>query len=95
MTDRILSEEEAQHVNAGIAAERLLNDDTFQNAINALSDQLSTAIINTSLEDSNRRERLYMMHSCLVELIGILKGRVMTKMNIEQQINSENSETEV
>lgn len=93
MSDTTLSTEEMKLVEIGIQAEHLLNNDTFQDVINALSDQLSSAIINTQLPDSDRRERLYMMHSCLVELIGILKTRVATKDQIEQRIND--VETEV
>lgn len=93
MSDTTLSTEEMKLVELGIQAEHLLNNDTFQDVINALSDQLSSAIINTQLPDTDRRERLYMMHSCLVELIGILKTRVATKDNIEQRIND--VETEV
>lgn len=93
MSDTTLSTEEMKLVELGIQAEHLLNNDTFQDVINALSDQLSSAIINTQLPDTDRRERLYMMHSCLVELIGILKTRVATKDQIEQRVND--VETEV
>jgi hypothetical protein len=89
MTIHTLSEEEARLVNDGIAAERLLNDDTFQSAVNALSEQLSGAIINTSLEDAAKRERLYFMHSSLVELVNILKSRMLTKINIEKSLNTD------
>lgn len=91
----ILSQEEQQIVEAGIQARYLLENETFQGAINALSEQLSTAIINTGLEDDKRRERLYLMHTCLVELVNTLKQRVAAKENIEQRENADDNETEV
>lgn len=89
-----LSTEEMQIVEAGIQAKHLLDSETFQSAINALSEQLSSAILSTQLDDSKRRENLFMMHSNLVELVNILKQRVMAKDNIESREN-EDTETEV
>ena len=89
MEDKTLSPEEAKLVNEGIAAERLLSDETFQSAINALSEQIASSIVSTRLDESANRERLYMMHSALLELINILKGRVSSKISIEDRINSQ------
>ena len=74
----------------GIQAQHLLSSETFSNAVNTLSEQLTNAILSTKLEEQQSRERLYMMHSCLNELVGILKSRVATKDNIEIRINDEN-----
>lgn len=89
----ILSHEEMQIVEAGIHAQRLLEDTTFQDAINTLSEQLSAAIVATKVEETDRRERLYMMHSSLVELVGILKQRYAARINIEDRFNAENAST--
>ena len=77
-------------VELGIQAQHLLTSETFGNAVNALSEQLTNAILSTKLEEQQARERFYMMHSCLNELVGILKSRVATKDNIEIRINDEN-----
>lgn len=74
----------------GIQAQHLLTSETFGNAVNTLSEQLTNAILSTKLEEQQTRERLYMMHSCLNELVGILKSRVAAKDNIEIRINDEN-----
>lgn len=74
----------------GIQAQHLLTSETFGNAVNTLSEQLTNAILSTKLEEQQVRERFYMMHSCLNELVGILKSRVATKDNIEIRINDEN-----
>lgn len=89
-----LSTEEMQIVEAGIQAKYLLEQEAFQSAINTLSEQLSSAILSTKLEQSKDRENLFMMHANLVELVNILKQRVMAKENIETREN-EDTETEV
>lgn len=89
-----LSTEEMQIVEAGIKAKYLLENETFQSAVNALSEQLSSAILSTKLDASKDRENLYMMHASLVELVNILKQRVMAKDTIESREN-EDTETEV
>lgn len=73
----------------GIQAQHLLTSETFGNAVNTLSEQLTNAILSTKLEEQQTRERLYMMHSCLNELVGILKSRVATKDNIEMRMNDD------
>ena len=73
----------------GIQAQHLLTSETFGNAVNTLSEQLTNALLSTKLEEQQARERLYMMHSCLNELVGILKSRVATKDNIEMRMNDD------
>ena len=76
-------------VELGIQAQHLLTSETFGNAVNTLSEQLTNALLSTKLEEQQARERLYMMHSCLNELVGILKSRVATKDNIEMRMNDD------
>jgi hypothetical protein len=66
-----------------------LSSETFSNAVNTLSEQFTNAILSTKLEETHRRERLYMMHSCLNELVGILKSRAAAKDQIEMKLNDE------
>ncbi len=89
---RTLTNEEETLVQLGIQADRLLTDETFTSAINGLSETLANSIITTQLEQTDRRERLYMMHSCLLELIAILKARVAAKLNIEAMLNADDEE---
>ena len=77
-------------VELGIQAQHLLTSETFSNAVNTLSEQLTNAILSTKLDEPEKRERLYMMHSCLNELVGILKSRVSAKDQIEIRMNDEN-----
>jgi hypothetical protein len=74
-------------VEVGIEADHLLNTKPFTDAINTLSEQLANSILSTTLAETERRERLYMMHSCLNELVGILKSRAQAKDNIEMMLN--------
>lgn len=76
-------------VELGIQAQYLLTSETFSTAVNTLSEQLTNAILSTSLDETQKRERLYMMHSCLNELVGILKSRVAAKDNIEDRLNND------
>lgn len=86
---RELTSEEKVLVELGIQAQYLLENETFGQAINTLSEQLSNAIISTKLSEAVERERLYMMHSALNELVGILKTRVQAKENIEIIVNDD------
>lgn len=89
---RNLTDEEKRLVEVGIEAEHLISSRTFADAINALSEQLSNAILATKLPDTASRERLYMMHSCLNELVAILKSRVAAKDNIERMVNDDEAD---
>lgn len=73
----------------GIQAQHLLSSETFSNAVNTLSEQLTNAILSTKLDETQKRERFYMMHSCLNELVGILKSRAAAKDQIEMKYNDE------
>lgn len=86
---RNLSSEEKDLVELGIQAQFLLQNDTFVKAINTLSEQLANSILASRLDDSLTRERFYMMHSCLNELVGLLKSRVAAKDNIEAMVNDD------
>ena len=87
-----LTDDERVLVELGIQAQHLLTSETFGNAVNTLSEQLTNAILSTKMDESQARERLYMMHSCLNELVGILKSRVATKDNIEMRMNDDTTE---
>lgn len=76
-------------VELGLQAQHLLTSETFCNAVNTLSEQFSNAILSTKLDETQKRERLYMMHSCLNELVGILKSRMAAKDQIEMKLNDE------
>lgn len=89
---RNLTTDEQVLVELGIQAQHLLASETFGSAINTLSEQLTNAIISTKLYESVERERLYMMHSALNELVGILKSRVQAKDNIEVIVNDEDDD---
>lgn len=89
---RNLSNEEEVLVELGLQAQHLLQNDTFVKAINTLSEQLVNSIVSTALPDTVARERLYMMHSCLNELVGLLKSRVAAKDNIEAMVNEDDDE---
>lgn len=89
---RNLSNEEEVLVELGLQAQYLLQNDTFVKAINTLSEQLVNSIVSTALPDTVARERLYMMHSCLNELVGLLKSRVAAKDNIEAMVNEDDDE---
>lgn len=89
---RNLSKEEEVLVELGLQAQYLLQNDTFAKAINTLSEQIVNSIVSTAAPDTVARERLYMMHSCLNELVGLLKSRVAAKDNIEAMVNSEDDE---
>lgn len=41
------------------------------------------------MDETQKRERLYLMHSCLNELVGILKSRVAAKDSIEARLNDD------
>lgn len=88
-----LTDDERVLVELGIQAQHLLTSDTFSNAVNTLSEQLTNAILSTSLDETQKRERFYMMHSCLNELVAILKSRAQAKDNIEARMNDENPDT--
>lgn len=90
---RDLSSEEKVLVELGIQAQYLLQNETFVKAINTLSEQIGNSILATALPDTQNRERLYMMHSCLNELVGQLKSRVAAKDNIEAMVNDEDDDT--
>lgn len=90
---RNLTKEEEVLVELGIQAQYLIENKTFVDAINALADQFTTSIVSTALSDTQVRERLYMMHSCLLELVGILKSRVAAKDNIEEMVNGDYEDT--
>ncbi len=92
---RNLSTEEKVLVELGIQAQYLLQNDTFVKAINTLSEQLANSILSSALPDTQNRERLYMMHSCLNEIIGLLKSRVAAKDNIEAMVNDEDEDTTI
>lgn len=66
-----------------------MTSETFSNAVNTLSEQLTNAILSTHMDETQKRERLYLMHSCLNELVGILKSRVSAKDNIEARLNDD------
>lgn len=87
-----LTDDERVLVELGLQAQHLLTSETFSNAVNTLSEQLTNAILSTSMDETQKRERYYMMHSCLNELVGILKSRVATKDNIEERMNDENTD---
>ena len=89
---RNLTDDEKVLVELGIQAEYLLQTDTFSKAINTLSEQLTNAILSTKLDETQTRERFYMMHSCLHELIGILKSRMQAKANIEAMVNDDDED---
>lgn len=89
---RNLSSEEKGLVELGIQAQYLLQNETFVNAVNTLSEQLVNSIVSTALPDTVARERLYMMHSCLNELVGLLKARAATKENIEAMVNDDDDD---
>lgn len=89
---RNLTNEEKVLVELGIQAQYLLDNDTFVKAINTLSEQLANSILGTALPDAQNRERLYMMHSCLHELVGLLKSRVAAKDNIEAMVNDDDND---
>lgn len=91
---RTLSSEEEALVELGIQASFLLSQPPFESAINTLSEHLTNAIISTQVEETVKRERFYLMHSCLVELVGILKSRVATKDNIEVMVNQDDDVTD-
>jgi hypothetical protein len=76
----------------GLQADHLLKSEAFGNAINSLSEQLANALLSTALEDQSKRERFYMMHSCLNELVAILKSRAQAKDNIEAMFNEQGDE---
>lgn len=86
-----LTDDERVLVELGIQAQHLLTSDTFSNAVNTLSEQLTNAILSTSLDETQKRERFYMMHSCLNELVAILKARVSAKDNIEARLNDDDT----
>lgn len=88
---RSLTEDEKHLVELGIQAQHLVTSETFADAINALSEQLANAIVATRIDEGQTRERLYMMHSCLNELVGILKQRIAAKDNIEAMVNDEDT----
>ena len=89
---RNLSSEEKVLVELGIQAQYLLQNETFVNAVNTLSEQLVNSIVSTALPDTVARERLYMMHSCLNELVGLLKARAAAKENIEAMVNDDDDD---
>lgn len=86
---RNLSDNEKTLVELGIQAEHLLNNDTFIKAINTLSEQITNTLLSTKPEEQTSRERLYMMHVALNEIVGVLKSRVQAKDNIEVIVNSD------
>ena len=92
---RNLSTEEKVLVELGIQAQYLLQNDTFVKAINTLSEQIANSILTTALPETQNRERLYMMHSCLNEIVGLLKSRVAAKDNIEAMVNDEDDEDDI
>jgi hypothetical protein len=92
---RNLSTEETVLVELGIQAQYLLQNETFVKAINTLSEQIANSILSSALPDTENRERLYMMHSCLNEIVGLLKSRVSAKDNIEAMVNEEDEDAPI
>lgn len=86
---RDLTSEEKVLVELGIQAQHLLDSETFIKAVNTLSEQLTNSILSTTVDENQKRERLYMMHVALNELVGVLKNRVQAKDNIESMVNDE------
>jgi len=92
---RNLSGEEKVLVELGIQAQYLLQNDTFVKSINTLSEQIANSILSSGLPDTQNRERLYMMHAALNEIVGLLKSRVATKDNIEAMVNDDDEDAPI
>lgn len=87
-----LTPDEQKAVKEGEDAAALLENSAMASAINDLSETIVNAIISTSLEEAEKRERLYFMHSALKELVGILNHRVRTKEAIMASVSEQENE---
>ena len=73
---RELTAEEQDILLKGSAANALLSNDAAASAINELNEGIVNSLLNTSLNETEKRDRMYYLHTALKELVAILKNRV-------------------
>lgn len=88
------SEADRIALEKGYRYETLLNDPTFAEIINGLSDAYSNAIINTSPADSAQREQLYYLHRALMDIVQSMNDAVRMRLETEQRIAAEGRQNE-
>ena len=88
-----ITAEEADRIalERGFRYEVLLNDPTFAEIINGLSDAYSNAIINTSPTESAKREYLYHLHRALQDIVHSMNAAVAMRYETEQRLQAEES----
>jgi hypothetical protein len=83
---RELSDAEQALFKNGQDAEAFLSNPAMADAINELSENLANAILATDVAESGKRERIYLLHTALKELVAIMNHRVSLKANLEAEM---------
>ena len=86
-----LSEQDEIALKRGFRYEVLLNDPTFAEIINGLSEAYSNAIINTSPDEGDKREHLYHLHRALMDIVQSMNTAVAIRQEVEQRLQAEES----
>jgi hypothetical protein len=81
-----LTAEEQALYQKGVEAEALLTNPAMASAINELSDNITSTLLATNRDESEKRERMYFLHNALKELVAILNHRVAVKQNLDAAV---------
>ena len=68
----------------GQAAKELLATPVFSETVNNLSTQIQELIINTALEEINKRNNLYLLHRAVVGIVNILTAAANVVPSIQE-----------
>lgn len=77
-----LTEQEQSQVTLGIAAERLLADETFGFVVNELANQYMNNIVQSGPDAGKERESMYFSIKALQDVNSVLKQWSAVKENI-------------
>lgn len=84
--------EEQAMIADGDLAETALKTPAFASAVNTLSEQLANLIVGTNPDETEKRERLYYIHTGLRELVAILNQRVALKQGLLSRADEQENE---
>lgn len=87
-----LTAEEQELHKKGVEAQEFLSNPAMASAINELSESIGNTMLNSAPEETDKRERLYHLHTALKELVAILNHRVSVKQNLEAQMDEPENE---
>lgn len=80
-----LSPHEQEIIRKGSLAADFMRHPCFEQMIKELQDDIAASIIATNMDDSSRREKLYMIFHALKELISKMEQYKIAKETIESK----------